>query len=73
MDSMISFPSDRPDTKLALVIEDDPTIREGLAFHLQRTGYSPLTFSNAEVVLRLLDALRVDIMIVDLILPGLVG
>lgn len=73
MESVIPFPIDRPYKKMALVIEDDPDILELLAFHLKRAGYYPLVFTNAEDVLTILRSLMVEIIIIDLLLPGIDG
>lgn len=73
MDSLKPFSIDRPYTKMALVIEDDPDIRELLGFSLKDAGYYPLIFTNAEEVLVILRSLMVEIIIIDLMLPGIDG
>ena len=73
MDSGIPSPIDRPHTKLALVIEDNPAICELLAFNLKHAGYYPLVFTNAEDALALVRSLVMEIIIIDLMLPGMDG
>jgi DNA-binding response OmpR family regulator len=71
MDNIIPSSVDRPATKMALVIEDDPELSELLALHLKQAGYSPLVFANAEDVLTLLRTFRMKIILIDLLLPGM--
>jgi DNA-binding response OmpR family regulator len=66
-------PCERPSTKMALVIEDDPSICELLASYLKQAGYYPLVFTDPEDVLTLLRSVVMEIIILDLILPGLDG
>jgi len=73
MDSSKPSPIDRPHTKLALVIEDNPAISELLAFNLKQAGYYPLVFTNAEDALTLVRSLVMEIIIIDLMLPGMDG
>jgi DNA-binding response OmpR family regulator len=71
MDNSIPIPADRPEIKMALVIEDDPELSELLAFHLKQASYTPLIFSNAEDVLLLLRTFQMKIILIDLLLPGM--
>ena len=66
-------PCDRPSIKMALVIEDDPSICELLAIHLKQAGYYPLVFTDSQDVLTLLRSVVMEIIILDLMLPGLDG
>ena len=70
MDNKLPSPVDRS-TKMALVIEDDPDISELLAFYLKQAGYYPLVFTNAEEVLTTLRSIKMEIIILDLLLPGM--
>jgi DNA-binding response OmpR family regulator len=73
MENALAGHIDRPYKKMALVIEDDPDTLDLLAFHLKRVGYYPLVFTNAEDVLTILRSLMVEIIIIDLMLPGIDG
>ena len=66
-------PCDRPSTKIALVIEDDPSLCKLLAFYLKHAGYSAFVCTDPEDVLTLLRSVVIEIIILDLILPGLDG
>jgi DNA-binding response OmpR family regulator len=56
-----------------LVVEDEPTVREVVARYLQREGYAVSTASDGEEGLRLAVELRPDLLVLDLMLPGLDG
>ena len=56
-----------------LIVEDDQSIRQGVELTLLKEGYNVLTAPSAEDAQRVLDASRVDLMILDLMLPGQTG
>ena len=56
-----------------LVIEDDPAILEGLADNLECEGYEVLTATDGEPGYRMVREERPDIVILDLMLPGMSG
>lgn len=56
-----------------LVVEDEPEIRDMLAFSLQRGGYAVTLAEDGESALRLLDQQRPDLILIDWMLPGLSG
>lgn len=56
-----------------LIVEDDQSIRQGVELTLLKEGYQVLTAPSAEEGQRVLDASRVDLMILDLMLPGKSG
>jgi two-component system, OmpR family, phosphate regulon response regulator PhoB len=64
-------PYDRPSTKMVLVIEDNPSFCKLLAFYLKQAGYYPFVSTDPEDVLTLLRSVVIEIIILDLILPGL--
>lgn len=66
-------PCDRPSTKWALVIEDDPSLCKLLAFCLKHAGYYSFVCTDPEDVLTLLRSVVIEIIILDLSLPGLDG
>ena len=56
-----------------LVIEDDEGIRETLRYHLAAAGYSVLEASDGATGLRTAQTGRPDLVLLDLMLPGLSG
>ena len=56
-----------------LVVEDEPDIRDLLAFHLERGGYQVTRAATGPEALRQLRAAPPDLVIVDLMLPEMDG
>ena len=56
-----------------LIIEDDPAILFGLRDNLQRAGYEVRSAGNGQQGLELARTLRPDLVLLDLLLPGLSG
>ncbi|UQS25559.1 response regulator transcription factor [Amycolatopsis thermalba] len=56
-----------------LLIEDDPAVREGLCLGLRRHGHDVEPAADGEGGLRLLAARRPDLVLLDLMLPGIDG
>ena len=56
-----------------LVVEDEPDIRDLLAFHLERDGYQVTRATTGREALRQLRAAPPDLVILDLMLPKLDG
>ena len=56
-----------------LIVEDDESIRDGLKKLFQRNGFKVETACDGERALEVLDAVRPDIAVVDLIMPGIDG
>jgi len=56
-----------------LVVEDDRSLREGLAMNFQLRGYRVLTAADGETGARLACDERPDLIVLDLMLPGLDG
>jgi two-component system alkaline phosphatase synthesis response regulator PhoP len=61
------------DTLTILVADDAPTIVETLAYMFRREGYRVLTAADGAAALRLAYADHPDLIILDLMLPGLNG
>jgi DNA-binding response OmpR family regulator len=59
--------------ELILVIEDDAAILFGLRDNLQRAGYAMRSASDGHLGLELVRTLRPDLVLLDLMLPGLSG
>ena len=53
-----------------LVVDDDPLICKGLKFNLEQEGYEVLTATNASSALVQLDRGGIDVLILDIGLPG---
>jgi DNA-binding response OmpR family regulator len=56
-----------------LVVEDDPSIRELIALHLGLEGLDHSAVSDGKDALARLGATRVDLVVLDLMLPGVDG
>jgi len=56
-----------------LVVDDDPTFRQGLRASLRTSGYDVDTARNAEEALRYVRQRPVDIVLLDINMPGLGG
>jgi two-component system phosphate regulon response regulator PhoB len=56
-----------------LVVEDDPDISELLQFNLEKSGYAPFWAENGEEALKLAQKQLPDLILLDILLPGLNG
>jgi DNA-binding response OmpR family regulator len=56
-----------------LLIDDDTTLRELLSEHLQMAGYRSLVAADGPTGLRLADESRPDLIVLDLMIPGMDG
>lgn len=56
-----------------LIVEDDPDIQEMLQTLLQTEGYRTVMAGSGEEGLRLLDGAQIDLVVLDLHLPGMHG
>jgi DNA-binding response OmpR family regulator len=57
----------------ALVVEDEPSLRELLRLHLGLAGYQVQEADDGAAALRLTRATRFDLLVLDVMLPGLDG
>ena len=55
------------------IIEDDADILELVSFHLQREGYMVKSFATGESGLKAIEAQTPDLLVLDLMLPGVGG
>jgi DNA-binding response OmpR family regulator len=62
-----------PDKKRILLVEDDPTISDLVAYNLRRAGYEVLQEHSGRTGLEAALAQAVDLVLMDLMLPGLDG
>lgn len=53
-----------------LVVDDDPEIRELLSDYLGAAGYHTHTAANGEEMMRIAEGCRIDLIVLDLMLPG---
>ena len=60
-------------THRILVVDDEPDITALVAYHLAKTGYRVSTATNGADALRSAREERPDIVVLDLMLPGLSG
>jgi len=70
----VSAPADRPGPgETILVVEDDRSLREGLAMNFRLRGYRVLTAADGDEGLRAAFDERPDLIVLDLMLPGADG
>ena len=60
-------------TKIIYIVEDEPDIRETLAYNLSQEGFKVSEFSDAESCLDKIQKKKPDLLILDLMLPGMSG
>jgi putative two-component system response regulator len=56
-----------------LVVDDEPTVSELLCRWLTTEGYECATAANGEAALKLLNAMKFDLVISDIMMPGMSG
>ena len=56
-----------------LVVEDEPTLQETLAYNLERQGYEVITAGNGQEALNKARQTRPDLMVLDIMLPVMDG
>ena len=56
-----------------LVVEDEITLQETLAYNLKRQGYNVLTTDNGRTALKLARENKPDLILLDVMLPGMDG
>lgn len=59
--------------KKILVVDDEPTLVATLKYNLEREGYTVLTAVDGETALNTARATRPDLILLDLVMPGLNG
>jgi diguanylate cyclase (GGDEF)-like protein len=59
--------------ELVLVVEDDPNIKEIIAFSLDTAGYKYITAADGEEALRLVETDPPDLILLDLMIPKVDG
>jgi DNA-binding response OmpR family regulator len=61
------------DTRTVLVVEDEPHIRDLVGLHLELEGWTPELVGDGNIALERLRARPFDLVILDIMLPGLDG
>ena len=56
-----------------LIVDDEPTIVEVVALYLQREGFRVVTAADGGAALSMVEEQRPDLVVLDLMLPGLSG
>ena len=56
-----------------LVVEDDPTLQETLAYNLERQGYAVSTTGDGQTALGLAEQTKPDLVVLDVMLPSMDG
>ena len=56
-----------------LIVDDEPTIVEVVGLYLQREGYRVVTATDGAAALTMVEQQRPDLVVLDLMLPGLNG
>jgi len=59
--------------KTVLVVDDDDAIRMLIEMELKEEGYQVLTASNAKDALKMVEAEQLDLVILDIRMPGMDG
>lgn len=59
--------------KTVLVVEDEPTLVATLRYNLERDGHLVLTASDGDAALSIARAQKPDLIVLDLMLPGMSG
>lgn len=60
-------------TETILIVEDEPSLQETLAYNLQKQGYTVETSGNGRAALEIAHRLKPDLILLDIMLPGLDG
>jgi len=56
-----------------LIVEDEQTLQETLAYNLKRQGYEVITAGDGALALEIAREQRPDLIILDIMLPGIDG
>lgn len=56
-----------------LIVEDSATLRHAMCQYIRNAGHTPIVANNGEEALQMFDARRVDMIVMDVEMPGLDG
>ena len=59
--------------KTILIVDDEPGILSALQFLMEQQGYNVLTAESGEFALQLIDQYNPDLVLLDIMLPGIDG
>jgi len=68
-----SAPPDQPAAPRLMIVDDEPDVRAAMARVLERAGFAVLLVASADEAIAALRTERVDLLITDMIMPGLNG
>lgn len=60
-------------TPMILCVEDEPSLRDDIAFELHEAGYAVVAVAEASKALAFLESRRPDLILCDILLPGMDG
>jgi DNA-binding response OmpR family regulator len=69
----MSAGAEKPAAVRALVVDDEPALVRAVAGYLQREGFAVTTAADGEAALKAARANRPDVVVLDLMLPGIDG
>jgi DNA-binding response OmpR family regulator len=70
---VISSDSEQIEAAVVMIVDDDPQVRVMLVYTLRQHGFETQEASSGEEALKLLDEREPDIVLLDLLMPGLNG
>ena len=56
-----------------LLVDDEPDIRDLLAYNLEKQGYSVIEGSNGEEAVQLINQIKPDVVVMDIMMPRMDG
>lgn len=70
----MSVDPDEPPLRMnILIVEDSATLRHAMCHYIRNAGHDPMVANNGEEALQMFDARRVDMIVMDVEMPGLDG
>lgn len=60
-------------TKMILIVEDEPSIIEALKFLMEQCGHQVVIAYDGEEATELIDKFKPDLILLDIVLPGIDG
>lgn len=72
-EEVLTTGADAPTRPRVLVVDDEPDIREILAFELEDAGFEVVAVESGEEAIRVAGTTRFDVAVTDLRMPGIDG